>query len=171
LKNRGLKVGLCIVLMLGLAATAWRINDRFERGMLYPWVEALVIPDNPQDGLYQIDIAAIDPASVLAQRVQETQSRGIILPTIRINRFRALRLGYLVNSPVDIGGSSAEVCIVDGQLILTAKSFPVNYCVRYNARGTGRVFDITDNGNRLICVTCDPDIEPVEWVRLRENDD
>lgn len=132
-----------------MSALAWRAWDRYARGLLYPWVEALIYPANPHDGFYVMDRrrTADDP---LADRITQTIKRGSATPTLLIRQHRAFFNERLAYSPVAIGLLSLEVCLRDDRAIELnyTNGWAVRYCHHDSA---DPIVLIPDGAGRLTC--------------------
>ncbi|WP_089990564.1 hypothetical protein [Cognatiyoonia koreensis] len=155
-------VGLgLLILLIGLGL--YRANDRYERGMLYPWVEALVMPENPYDGVYVIDPALLDQEP-LKGNILATRARGIEEPRIMIDRYRLRTVGYLIDTPVSF--NSAEICLDRAKMRMYFSRRISGYC-RSEDIGENLGFTLEARGDgRLTCIDCNTAAMPLNWIRI-----
>ncbi|WP_420556281.1 hypothetical protein [Roseovarius sp.] len=158
--RRGLLAGGVLLI---LSALAWRVIDRYERGSLYPWVEALIYPANPHDGFYVTDRNRTE-ADPLADRIAQTIARGSATPTLQIRQHRAFFNERLAYSPVAIGLLSLEVCLRDdGAIELNSTNgWAVRYCHHESA---DPIVLRPGDGGRLTCRGCTSWGLPTHYLR------
>lgn len=157
------RVLLVCGLALILSALAWRVWDRYDRGLLYPWVEALIYPANPHDGFYVMDRSrTADDA--LADRIAQTIEHGSATPTLQIRQHRAFFNERLAYSPVAIGLLSLEVCLRDHGAI--ELNYTNGWAVRYCHHDSADPIVLTPDGDgRLTCQGCTTWGLPMHYLR------
>jgi len=153
-------VGVCLTVC---SIAVWYTLDRYERGMLPRWAEALVMAENPYDGLYLVDPDKIDQEPLKAAIIA-AQERGSEPPRIIINRYRMRYFKHLPNTPVS--PTSAEICREGPEMRMYFSRRVSGYC-RSEAIGEdiSLIFK-ADGTGRLTCVDCNANIIPLNWIRV-----
>lgn len=161
LYRTSIKRKLLIVPIICFTALAYYA---FETGAYDTWYRALIVADNPHDGVY-----TFDPTMIKSDHIKHSVERGQQLDaqplTLTIDKNWATLYGYQWNAPAI--SRLFNVCFKGGVMQLVNGDWANDYC-KLEEQGKLVLNFQADGEGRLVCSNCEEALFPSHWIYAGE---